>query len=264
MRSGLRATLAILLASFASSTSAQSGGEPSYGATGVADQPIVAGNELDPTASSTTIRLDARPRTVETLDEALLDAPGARARRTGAFGGFTALSLRGAEAEQTTVLLGDIPIAAPDGSAFDLSSVPTWLLSRVEVYRGGAPTWLSAGAVGGVLRLIPRDDPGQRMEGAASAGSFDLGQGRAAASVGDERLHVTMAAGLTSFGGRFPYVDDNRTPFDASDDRTRQRLGTDFLEASGMLSARGHIGSVRLESAWLGTGRAPGSSNSYQ
>jgi vitamin B12 transporter len=232
--------------------------EPTYGATGVAERPIVAGSELDPTASATVIRLDARPRTVETLDEALLDAPGARARRTGAFGGFTALSLRGAEAEQTTVLLGDVPISSPDGSAFDLSSVPTWLLSRVEVYRGGAPAWLSAGAIGGVLRLVPRDEAGQRYEGVLSAGSFDLGQVRAAASVGDDRLHVTTAAGLTTFGGRFPYVDDNHTAFVPTDDVVRERVGADFLEGSGMISMRGRLGDVRLESAWLGTGRVGG------
>ncbi len=232
--------------------------EPTYGATGVASRPIASGNELDPTASSTVIRLDARPRAVETLDEVLLDSPGARARRSGGFGGFTTLSLRGAEAEQTTVLLGEIPIASPDGSAFDLSSIPTWLLSRVEVYRGGAPTWLSAGAIGGVLRLVPRDDPGQHFEGTLSAGSFDLGQLRASASVGDDRLHVTTAAGGTTYGGQFPYVDDNHTSFDPSDDVTRVRLGTNFLEGSGMMSVRGRIGDVRLESAWLGTERVGG------
>lgn len=262
MRPLLRALCAVVLAisTTASAQTEDEGGEPEpvYGATGVADRPIVAGSELDPTASSTVIALDARPRTVETLDEALLDAPGARARRTGAFGGFTALSLRGAEAEQTTVLLGEIPIAAPDGSAFDLGSMPTWLLSRVEVYRGGAPAWLSAGAIGGVLRLVPRDDAGQHFEGSLSAGSFDLGQVRGAASVGDDRLHVTTAAGLTTFGGRFPYVHDNRTAFDPSDDVTRERLGADFLEGSGMLSVRGRVGDVRLESAWLGTGRVGG------
>ncbi len=231
---------------------------PAYGAIGVADRPIAAGSELDPTASATVLRMDARPRIVETLDETLLEAPGARVRRSGAFGGFTTLSLRGADAEQTQVLLGEIPIASADGSAFDLGSIPTWMLSRVEVYRGGAPVWLGAGAIGGVLRLVPRDDPGAHASGSLSYGTFDLVQGRAASSAGDDRLHVTAAAGLTSFGGNFPYVDDRRTPLDPSDDVTRTRQGADFLEAAAMLHLRARVDQTRLEAAALLTDRTGG------
>ena len=238
--------------------SAQSESEGAYSATGVAVRPIAAGSELDPTASATVISMEGRPRTVEALDETLLEAPGARTRRTGAFGGFTTLSLRGAEAEQTSVLLGEIPIASPDGSAFDLGSVPTWLLSRVEIYRGGAPTWIGGGAIGGALRLVPRDDPGQHASGSLSYGTFDLVQARATTSAGNERLHVTGSAGVTSFGGAFPYVDDNRTALDPSDDVTRLRQGADFLEAAALLHLRGRLDQTRIEGAFLLTDRIGG------
>ncbi len=229
-----------------------------YSVHGVAERPIAAGSELDPTASATVLSMDARPRTVETLDETLLDAPGARTQRSGAFGGFTTLSLRGADAQQTSVLLGEIPIASPDGSAFDLGSIPTWLLSRVEVYRGGAPIWLGAGSIGGVLRLVPRDEPGQHLSASASYGSFDLGQGRAAASAGDDRFHVTTAAGLTRFGGRFPYRDDRRTALDPTDDVEVLRQGADYLEGAAMLHARGRVDETRIEGAALFTERTGG------
>ncbi|MFO0681583.1 MAG: TonB-dependent receptor [Sandaracinus sp.] len=229
-----------------------------YSVRGVAERPIAAGSELDPTASATVLSMDARPRAVETLDETLLDAPGARTQRTGAFGGFTTLSLRGADAQQTSVLLGEIPIASPDGSAFDLGSIPTWLLSRVEVYRGGAPVWLGAGSIGGVLRLVPRDEPGQHLSASGSYGSFDLAQGRAAASAGDDRFHVTTAAGLTSFGGRFPYRDDRRTALDPTDDIDVVRQGADYLEGAAMLHARGRVDETRIEGAALFTERTGG------
>jgi iron complex outermembrane receptor protein len=257
------AALAIVLTIATARARAQSGEPddddlPLYGATGVAQAPIAAGSELDPTASATVLSMDARPRALESLDEVLLEAPGARARRTGAFGGFTSLSLRGADAEQTAVLLGEIPIASPDGSAFDLSSIPSWLLSRVEVYRGGAPAWLGAGAIGGVLRLVPLDHAGRHLSATGSYGSFDLGQGRVAAAVGSDRLHVTAAVGLTTFGGRFPYVDDHRTPFDPTDDTTSLRQGADFLEGSALVHARGRLGALRLEAVALGTERTGG------
>jgi iron complex outermembrane receptor protein len=265
VRSSTRALVAVAIVVVAggraraqSASEGDSSNEPAYSASGVAARPIASGSELDPTASASVVSMDARPRTVEALDEALLDVPGARTQRTGAFGGFTALSLRGASAEQTSVLLGEIPIAAPDGSAFDLASVPTWLLSRVEVYRGGAPVWIGAGAIGGALRLLPRDDPGTHSSASASYGSFDLAQGRAAASAGNDRVHVSGAAGLTSFGGAFPYVDDNRTPLDPRDDVTRLRQGADFLEAAAMLHVRGRVDQTRFEGAALLTDRSGG------
>jgi len=102
--------------------------------------------------------MDARPRTVEALDETLLDAPGARTRRTGAFGGFTTLSLRGADAEQTTVLLGEIPIASPDGSAFDLGTIPhVAALARRDLSRGRADL-----ALGGRRRRRAAPDAARR------------------------------------------------------------------------------------------------------
>lgn len=208
-----------------------------FGARARVTPPIAAGSDVDPTASATTVELDDRPRALETTDEVLLEVPGARRRRVGGYGAFTSLSLRGAEAEHTQVLIGDVPLAGADGSAFDLSTIPPWLFDRVEVFRGGAPVWLGAGAIGGVLRLVPRSARGTRAEAVAGAGSWDLAQGRASATVDGRDASVTAIAGLTSSSGAYELALDRRglTP---GEDRVAHQSNAQLLEASGLLHAR--------------------------
>ncbi len=199
--------------------------------------------DVDASASATTIALTDRGRALETLDEALRDVPGARARRTSSYGGFTALSLRGAEAEHTSVLVGDLPLVAADGSAADLSTLPPWMFERVEVYRGGAPLLLGSSAIGGVVRLVPRAVRERRFELTLGEGSFERHEARISAAVGGSELAVHAGAGVVSAANTFPYRDDGGTAFDPSDDRDRERQNAQLLEGSGVL---------HLDARWLG------------
>ena len=81
-------------------------------------------------------------------------------------------ALRGAEAEHTAVLFGDVPLTSADAGAFDLSALPLALAERVVVYRGGAPLWLSQGSIGGIVQLIPRTAADAHASVTATAGSF--------------------------------------------------------------------------------------------
>lgn len=224
-----------------------------FGARAEVQRPIAAGSDVDPTSSASTVELDDRPRALETTDEVLLEVPGARRRRSGGFGGFTALSLRGAEAEHTVVLIGDVPITTADGTAFDLSTVPPWLFDRVEVYRGGAPVWLGAGAIGGVLRLVPRTARGRRAEAVGGGGSFDLAQGRLASSVEGRDASFAAVAGLTHSGGAFP-VRRERVP--GEPDATQANAW--LLEAAGLAHGRAGALGGTLSAVALGLGRTGG------
>jgi iron complex outermembrane receptor protein len=225
---------------------------------GTARRPIPAGSELDPTAAATSIDARHRPRALETLDELILEVPGAITRRSGSAGAFSGLGLRGAGAEHTTVLLGSVPLMSPDGSAFDLSTMPVWVLDRVDVYRGGAPVWLGSGGIGGVLHLIPRAASGSGFELSGGVGSFGLYEGRASAFVRDGELSMLAAAGATSSSGRYPYRDDNRTALDPTDDRDRLRLGAENTDANFALHLQTRIERTHVELAAMGLERIGG------
>jgi len=228
-----------------------------FGARATVEPPITAGSDQDPTASATAVELEGRPRALETVDEVLLEVPGARSRRTGAFGGFTSLSLRGAEAEHTTVLLGEVPLTSADGSAFDLSTIPPWLFERLEVFRGGAPIWLGAGAIGGVLRLVPRRARGTSVEAVAGAGSFGLAQGRAAMAVDRRDISTSAVAGATSSGGAFPFVVDPN-PLVPGGEVERTQTNAQLLEGAGMGHLRARVAGGTFSVVAMGLERSGG------
>ena len=255
---GVRALLALMLALAWLSPARAQERESDLAVEAVADRPIPAGSTLDPTAAATTISTRGRARALESLDELLLEAPGAITRRTGGPGSFSGLALRGAGAEHTTVLLGTVPLASPDGSAFDLSTLPVWALDRVEVYRGGAPVWLGSGGIGGVLHLLPRSAAGSGLELGGGVGSFGLYEGRGSASVRAGETSLIASAGATHFSGRYPYRDDARTALDPTDDEDRLRLGAENTDATFALHLASQIERTHIEVAGIGLERIGG------
>jgi iron complex outermembrane receptor protein len=229
------------------------------GVTAEVERPMARTGGDDPTASATSVDAERRPTELDTLETALLEVPGARPLATGAYGSPTTLALRGADADQLEVLIGELPITSADGGAFDLSTVPLWVLDRVEAYRSGAPTWLGAGGMGGVLRLVPREGSGAPSVGVTlGVGSFGLGHARAAAHVGDDTLSWTTAVGATTSEGDFPYLDDARTALDPSDDLERQRENAWVRDASGLGHLRARVAGGTLTMLLLGHERLGG------
>jgi iron complex outermembrane receptor protein len=106
----------------------------------------------------------------------------------------------------------------------------------VEVYRGGAPVWLGSGAIGGVLRLVPKRARDTSASVSVSDGSFGTELFDAGAQVSDgQGLGVRSQAVVRNSVGDFPYLDDNGTRFDRSDDVERRRRNAQFTDASGLV-----------------------------
>jgi vitamin B12 transporter len=229
------------------------------GVTAEVERPIARAGGEDPTASATEVDAQRRPMALDTLENALLEVPGARPLTTGAYGSPTTLALRGADADQLEVLVGDVPVTTADGGAFDLSALPLWIFDRVEAYRSGAPTWLGAGGMGGVLRLVPRAGEGPPSVGVTlGLGAFGLGHARAAAQVSDDALAWTTAVGVTTSEGDFPHLDDGRTALDPSDDVERARENGWVREVSGLGHLRARLAGGRLSVLVLGHERLGG------
>lgn len=216
------------------------------------ERPMAAGGGEDPTASATEIDTRNRARALDTLEEAIVEAPGAIPRLTGAYGSPATLSLRGADAEHTEVLIGELPLATADGAAFDLASMPLFLLDRIEVYRGGAPAWLGAGGIGGVLRLLPRTPERTRLRASAGAGSFGLWRGAVGAEVEGPGARWATALGLGFARGDFPYADDARTPGDPSDDVARLRRNAESMNANGIATLGLDVAGGSLDALLIG------------
>lgn len=109
----------------------------------------------------------------------LRDVPGATVNHSGGAGGITEVYLRGAQANQTLVLIDGVEVNNPDGGAFDFSSSLLNLeIERIEVLRGPQSVPGSA-AIGGVINIIT-SAPSARCRPAPSSKAAASPPGRAA------------------------------------------------------------------------------------
>jgi len=133
-----------------------------------------------PGAAATVIDAAQFGGEVRSVADMLLTAPGVSIHALGGPGQAATLSLRGASADQSVVLLDGIPLQGPGGGAADLSTLPATLLDRLVVSRGVLGAQFGAGALGGAVEILPRAAADKGTGGAQiSAGSF--GSLRAAA-----------------------------------------------------------------------------------
>jgi vitamin B12 transporter len=249
------AAASIGLAVFALHSDAQA----QYSATAEVERPIAAEIPEEPTVTANVVDAQDRTKALETVDELMLEVPGTRLQRFGAFGSFTALSLRGAEFDHTTVLFGNIPLRSADGGAIDLSTIPINVLDRVEVYRGAAPAWLASSGIGGVLQLVPRQAHNTAAEAGLGIGSFGLVDSHAATTVVmPNGLRWTAVAGLAKSDNDFTYSDDGGTHFDSSDDVTKKRRNADLMQGHTLLHLAAPLWKGELEALAFGFGRSGG------
>lgn len=184
-----------------------------------------------PAAQTTVVDAAQFGGEARSVAELLSTSPGVSIHALGGPGQQASLSLRGATAEESLILLDGIPLHGPGGGSVDLSSLPASLLERLVVSRGVLGAQLGAGALGGAVQLFARS-PGQgRPQGSAQleVGSFRTGRLSA-----DVEAPLGAATGVTAgvelettrgdygFARQFtpelpnaPYYDETRNNDDA-------------------------------------------------
>ena len=96
----------------------------------------------------------------------------ARSCRRGSYGGATSLFIRGGESKYVKILVDGVPINDA-GGAFDLSTLSTDNLDRIEIVRGPASVLYGSDAVAGVVQLFTRRGAGvAHGQVAARGGQF--------------------------------------------------------------------------------------------
>jgi vitamin B12 transporter len=126
------------------------------------------------------------------------DVPGVSVTRNGGVGGVTSVRLRGAEADQTVVLIDGVKINDPSspGGGYDFANLLTSNIERVEVLRGPQSTLYGSQAIGGVVAITTRQGEGPLVLGLdGEAGDNATYNVRANASAGGARVGWAIAAG---------------------------------------------------------------------
>ena len=149
-------------------------------------------------------RDDIERRQTVVLSDLLATTPGVTVTRNGAIGGFTGVRLRGAEAEQTLVVIDGVRVNDPSspGGGFDFANLLSTSIERVEILRGPDSVPWGSQAIGGVVNIVtarPTDGFGARAQG--EGGRYGTGFGSAGVGYGTDRVRVGANVGYLTTDG---------------------------------------------------------------
>jgi vitamin B12 transporter len=130
-----------------------------------------------------------------TIVDLLARQPGLQTVAYGGAGTSSSFYLRGANSDQTKVLVDGIPINSIDMSGSPLRLIALTEVERIEILRGPAATLYGADAIGGVIHVITRRaSPGLKADAFAGYGSHATRQAAAGISGGNEHWRFRVAA----------------------------------------------------------------------
>jgi iron complex outermembrane receptor protein len=181
----------------------------------------------DDFAASAVLRGSALAAPGLGAQELLRGETGVASQDTGGYGSLSTASVRGSSAAQLPVFLAGVRVNDDLTGVADLSLVPLWLLSRVEIYRGNAPLEADPWGIGGAVFFEPRRPRGTEAALGLEAGSFGYRGVHVRAGAGGGKAAALFGVRATEAHNRYPFVDDRGTRFDASDDREVVRENAD-------------------------------------
>ena len=196
----------------------------------------------DPSAASTVIRGRALQEPGATSADVLERVPGVQVNRTGARSDLATASIRGATPAQLPVYLAGIRLNDDVSGTADLSTVPLWMLERVEVFRGNAPAHADQLGLAGAVFFEPRLPSHSELNAGATLGSYAYEALWSRIAVGSAQSSALVGVRREGAENSYAFVDDRGTRFDRSDDVEVRRQNADFGAYDAWAIARHRLG----------------------
>ncbi len=137
-----------------------------------------------------------------TIADVLATQPGIQFARNGGPGTSTSFYVRGANSDQTKVLVDGVPINSLDASGSSLPNISLADVDHIEIVRGPASTLYGADAVGGVIQIFTRKgEPGVKFDSFIGYGTQNTLQANAGLSVGQEKWRFRFEGNRMSTSG---------------------------------------------------------------
>ncbi len=146
-----------------------------------------------------------------TVSDLLATTPGVTVSRNGGLGGSTQLRIRGAESDQTVVLIDGVKLNDPSsaGGGYNFAHLLTTDYMRVEVLRGPQSTLWGSQAIGGVVNIVTTVPDGPLLAAySAEGGSRGSRAVQARAEAGGDRFAWRVAGKYLTTDGISAYDDD--------------------------------------------------------
>ena len=243
--------VAMLACAHAAVATAQEAVEDAEDATVVTQPEVVVSASRVPVAtqevgSAVTVITaeELEQRQVRIVSDVLRDVPGVAVSRTGPAGALTQIRIRGAEGNQTLVIIDGIEVNNPaGGSEFDFANLLNSDLARIEVLRGPQSALYGSDAIGGVVNVVSqRPEDGFSFLGRGEGGSFNTGSGLVSAGYGGEDFYGSATIDHFTTGGISAADERNGNTEEDGYENTTMRLkgGVTLFEDMLELEAVGY------------------------
>ncbi|WP_457788045.1 TonB-dependent receptor domain-containing protein [Pseudomonas sp. PL-6] len=168
---------------------------------------ITSGRLAEPQAQATAAttvfeRADIERLQVSSVPDLLSRVPGVSIVQNGGRGSLTSLFLRGANANQTLVLVDGVRLNAAASGLARLEFLSPEQIERIEVVRGPRSALYGADAIGGVIQIFTRQgEAGLQPRLRLAAGSQQTFERSLGLSGGDQRTRFDLGASLVERAG---------------------------------------------------------------
>ena len=152
------------------------------------------------------------------------------------YGNLTTIGLRGANTEQTLILLDGVRLNSAQDNLFDLTTLPLTLAQRIEVVRGNSSALYGANSIGGLVNVITPEPERFGVKATAGTGSFGKRYLTADHSNWSAPLGYVVTASLNRTGGSFSYRDTS----DSTHERVNSDINSQDVMAKGVFAQGPH------------------------
>lgn len=199
--------LALLATAFSSEASAQQASPVSESV--VVTATAVPEDQTNLGAATTVItRQQIESSGMRTVAEVLRSVPGLDLVQSGDAGALTSVLLRGANSNDTLLLVDGVRMNSPYFAGYDFSTLTTENVERIEIARGPFSALYGSDAMGGVIQIFTRPAlAGLSGRASVEAGNAGEREGEAFAAVGSGAWGVTASARDGQLGGDRPNAD---------------------------------------------------------
>jgi vitamin B12 transporter len=141
--------------------------------------------------------------------DALRNVPGVDVSQTGSAGTTASVFIRGADADQSLILIDGVEVNSPTLGGFNFGNIMTDDVGRIEVLRGAGGTLYGSQAIGGVINILSRKGEGAPRFSVSSGGG-NIGTSSTLAESAGERgiVAYSTSLGYLTTAGYQPVNDD--------------------------------------------------------
>lgn len=204
-------------------------------------RPLLGHSRAAPSVASTVIEGSALQVAGSSSVDVLMRVPGVQVSRSGSEADLATASIRGADSSQTPVYLAGIRLNDDVSGTADLSTIPLWMIQRVEVFRGNAPQAADRLGLGGAVFFWPRLPSRPRSGATVEVGSYGQRAASVAQEYGDGRAAALVSLRGFAADNDFSYRNDFGQRFSLRE-QTQRRKNADFDARDAWAIARYRLG----------------------